>query len=93
MQSERWAKVQEVFEAALALTSEAQVSYVETACGQDQTLRQEVLSLLEADRDNNFSFLDQGAPGLSLNPSSIAQPVAEGTRIGIYEIIKQVGEG
>ena len=46
MNSERWQRIQLLIEEALAQPEEVRSAFVESACGDDVELRDEVLSLL-----------------------------------------------
>ena len=51
----RWARVQEMFHAALERPDGTRASYVAEACGDDAELLEEVMSLLEAhERDGQI---------------------------------------
>ncbi len=88
MDSQRWDKIQELFHRALDLPESEQDKFLRNAAGDDQELLDELLGLLEADRQEN-SLLDSSAGSLlDLKPS-----VVEGKRIGPYRIIRQIGSG
>ncbi|MFQ5639455.1 MAG: tetratricopeptide repeat protein [bacterium] len=89
MESERWNKIQTVFEKALAVPKEQREAFLRKACADDRELYQEVLSLLEADA-NAHSLLD----GLALDAVDFAQEFnLEGQRIGPYKIVREIGRG
>ena len=48
MKSESWPKVKEIFEAALARPAAERAAFLDQACAGDQSLRQEVESLLKS---------------------------------------------
>ncbi|MGD8319504.1 MAG: hypothetical protein PVJ02_03600, partial [Gemmatimonadota bacterium] len=54
----RWARVQELFHAALALPVEERQAYLRRACAGDPDLEDEVLALMEEDRRSG-SLLDR----------------------------------
>jgi len=81
----RWRQVKDVLEAALARPPEALRAFLDTACGDDASLRAEVESLLAA----------QGEAGdfLSLPASLTTAAGLEGTRVGPYRVLGQIGHG
>ena len=96
MSSERWDDVFAIFDAALTRSGAERDALLERACGDNARLRDEVESLLAANRDAQ-GFLSGGpvratsAPGA---PSS-ADPgiLIPGTRIGVFEIESFAGAG
>ena len=69
MTSERWHRVAELVDAALARDERQRASFVRDACAGDETLRQEVLSLL--DRQNGAdAFLERPAFDALVNASA-----------------------
>src|SRR5438874_2401568 len=61
--SENWPRVRVVFEAALAMPLDARRDYVAQACGGNESLREEVVRLLDS-HERAGSFLDH-AEGLA----------------------------
>lgn len=86
MNTERWQRIQELFMAIDTMNSEEQITYLDQAC-QEPELRDEVLSLLAADKKAQ-QFL---------KPLSLAQTehieFQSGTLIGPYRIESLIGEG
>lgn len=78
----RWARVQDVFHAALAHPPEERGACVAAGCGDDRALREEVESLLAA----------HGREGLVGEPSETA-PAVQPDRIGEFRIVECLGEG
>ncbi|MCB1032344.1 MAG: serine/threonine protein kinase, partial [Acidobacteria bacterium] len=90
--SDRWQQAKELFEAALEHPPEERTSFLQQACGDDLALRAEVESLLEAD-DRSLPWIDghvfQASAGLWEDP-----PLqVEGSRIGAYELVRELGRG
>ncbi len=57
---ERWSRIKEIFQEALALDSDARAVFVDNACGGDAELRREVSSMLEAfDGAGSFLAIDE----------------------------------
>ena len=51
METERWQRIESIYDAALDLDPGSRAEFVQQSCGEDEPLRQEVLSLLaESDR-------------------------------------------
>src|SRR5690349_21058434 len=73
----RWSRIEEIFHEALALEPHDRAEYVNSACGQDDVLRQRIESLLA--QDNSLAPLDAGG-------------TARG-RIGPYELVSKLGAG
>jgi eukaryotic-like serine/threonine-protein kinase len=81
-----------IFKAAVKLPADQRAAYLDQACADNQALRREVESLLQAHE----------APGIFLGPLGAGrgitndyQPVPErpGTVIGPYKLLQQIGEG
>ncbi len=59
MNSERWQKVKELFDAALELAPNQRKWFLDKSCGSDDSLRREVENLLASFADD--SFMEQPA--------------------------------
>jgi hypothetical protein len=79
----------EIFHAAVKLPAGERASFLQTACGSDRELRDEVESLLRA-HDAPDSFLRE-----SVERTAAYRPTAErpGTVVGPYKLLEQIGEG
>jgi non-specific serine/threonine protein kinase len=77
-----------LFEAALEIRPDERRSWVESACGSDVALRDDVLSLLEA--HEMTGILDE--PLLRL-PADEDEGLQLDTKIGPYRLIKELGRG
>ncbi len=66
-------------------------AYLDDACGDDVSLREEVEELLRHDQEG-ASFLESPPPGVD---ATIDQPITEkpGTVIGPYKLLQKIGEG
>src|SRR5437016_4555489 len=64
-QDERWQQVEEVYHAALSLTTAEREAFVANASAEDGAVCEEVMSLLEAD-DRSSVFLLEPAVSLGL---------------------------
>ncbi len=93
MDTERWRKCKEIFQAALDLPPGERAPYVHAACGDDEGLGREVLSLLDSAQQSS-SFLSEVAgdyvPG-ALQEILPAAPI--GRHIGPYQIVREIGAG
>src|SRR5262245_48771373 len=81
-----------IFCEAIELRSpEDRAAFVSRACAGDETLRQEVESLVAAHFRAN-SFLDQPITPAAATAAYVA-PDAPGTLVGPYKLLEQIGEG
>lgn len=93
MDPKRWQRVQELFEAALELDASERSAYLSKACGEDGELRDEVLSLLEADRSGH-SLLDGHAAEAVGVPDDLEKALSQvGRQVGPYRIVESLGAG
>jgi hypothetical protein len=91
--SERWRRIEDLCEQALALDPVERSAFLGRSCGDDAGLQREVESLL-ANTSGAEGFLDP--EGLAAMAHAVAgpQPVSlTGRRIGVYEIRQQLGVG
>ncbi len=93
MNSERWAQVKEIFQAALDLPQSERLEYVRAACAGDEELRREVESLLksEATTDDFMGVAVEYAPGAFKDDEPPDANI--GRRIGPYQIVREIGAG
>jgi eukaryotic-like serine/threonine-protein kinase len=81
MDSERWTRVKQIVDQAMARDPSAREGFLAEACGDDAELRAEVESLLRHEDDSLFETRD-----------TPAHPLV-GRRLGSYEILSAVGAG
>jgi serine/threonine-protein kinase len=90
---ERWARIKELFEAAADLPPQERTALLESECGGDASLRQEIKSLLESDAQSG-GFIEQPVSAI---PRDLFPEVEEsslaGRQFGAYQIIREVGRG
>jgi eukaryotic-like serine/threonine-protein kinase len=89
MQVDRWKKIEELFQAAMAQPAEKRLEFLDRACGDDPWLRKEVQSLLDVTPAAG-SFLE-GSP-----VSSMVEPppaLIRGQKLGNFEIVEAIGRG
>lgn len=94
MTPERWQKVRGVYEHAASLAVTDRPSYLDTACASDSELRREVESLLSYQERAGSVFLKR--PAADLRELAIAEaraPSRIGRRIGVYQIVEEIGHG
>lgn len=99
MNSDRWARVKDLFQEALSVEPESRVGLLDRECGEDVALREEVESLLAAHEDSSVSL---EAPTHIPLFGSVVRRVREevsrgealiGRTIGQYRIESLIGEG
>ncbi|HJT70935.1 MAG TPA: protein kinase [Terriglobales bacterium] len=82
---EQWSRIKELFGAALERDPRQRAQFLREACRDDESLRQEIESLLEA---------HDSSSELSQHPWSLrAQESASPHNIGPYHLIEKIGEG
>jgi eukaryotic-like serine/threonine-protein kinase len=84
-----WARIKQLFQAALQRVPDDRAGFLREHCGEDEALRAEVQSLLDAHGDAS-RFADRPAVDIL---GFTASPVAEGTQIGAYRILSRIGAG
>ncbi len=97
MDSSKWRKITELFEAALERPEEDRVSFLETACAGDEEVRGRVEEMLAADARQNL-FIDRPAYNAvgTFVPSLITQADSQsfsGEMIGDYRLVRELGQG
>ena len=89
MRPEEWAKVKELFSAALEVDPGRRGAFLRDACGDDNALRAEVESLLAShDRPASFIETPPSPPAPHLLPDTLL-----GQRLGAYQLVRQIGRG
>ena len=89
MNAERWNQVQTLFKEIVELDHDSRTTRLEKLLDTDPDLYREIESLLAADADRT-SILD----GFALDSIDISSLFfREGTRIGSFQIVKQIGSG
>ena len=88
MSSERWEKIGILFDEALKLGEPERTEFLQSVCGDDIEMLEEVRSLIEADTDIP-SVLKDNADAINIH----SRLEYEGKIIGKYKIIKQIAEG
>jgi serine/threonine protein kinase len=90
---ERWARVKELFEAAVELDPNQRAALLDNECGGDEALRTEIESLLQSD-EQTADFIEQPAFAIprDLFPDNAEEPFV-GRQFGAYEVIREIGRG
>lgn len=90
----RWARAQVLFHAVLEVPPEEREALVESACGSDDRLRDEVMSLLASDRQAG-EFIEQPAVALlgATGTTRFMPRFSAGAVLGRYEILDFLGAG
>jgi len=92
MTPERYNEIQLLFEAALEHNPDTREVFLKEACKEDAALFHEVVSLLDA--DSNGHALLEGSALESIDDEQLTSLLSlEGTQVGPYRLISQVGEG
>src|SRR3989454_1468973 len=90
---EQWQRIKAVFHSAQECPPAERAGFLNQACGHDESIRQEVESLLAAD-ETNEAFL--GAPAYELMAGVLADEKVEfvaGQEVGPYTILSSLGAG
>ncbi len=92
--TQRFHRVDTIFDAAVDLAASEQAAYVARVCGDDEKLHAEVLDLLRAYHHSD-SFLEAPAARIAAPlleaAAALAGPVPE--RIGPFRIVREIGRG
>ncbi len=88
--AERYARVSELFRTATELLPQDRAAFLESGCGNDESLRREVEALLEADAQSD-GFIEQ--PISAIPADLLAEEEFAGRHFGPYEVIRELGRG
>ena len=88
MTSERWNKIQSLFEKAIELNPTERESFLKNECSSDKELFVEVMSLLAADEKQHSIFSGSAADYVTIDDAKL-----DGKTFGNYRAIKQIGSG
>jgi serine/threonine protein kinase/Tfp pilus assembly protein PilF len=89
MSPERWQKITDVFQAALAREAKTRAAFVADACADDSELKQEVEKLLAA-HDEADGFIESLAVK---DAAGLLSGNHDGKIFGHYKILRKIGEG
>lgn len=91
MKTDRWQQVRAVLDEAIALPEDQRSAYLTNKCANDAELRTEVDSLLRSHERAGQVFLNNPVVDLrSFAPNKSSQV---GRRIGVYQIMEEIGHG
>jgi len=90
MTGERWRRIEEVFGEAVDLPATDREAFVTARCGDDTTLRDEILGMIAADGDERIHAVVGEAASELVRDSAAARV---GSRIGAYRIVDVIGHG
>src|SRR5262245_28165939 len=94
MTPQRYQRVSEIYHAALEKDSDHRAAFLQQACAGDDALRQEVESLLAAEKQA-ARFMTSGLvgrPQIAERPLAARQPLV-GRTLGSYEVLTLLGAG
>jgi eukaryotic-like serine/threonine-protein kinase len=91
MNPERWQRVTQLLDEAIAVNDSERSAFLDHACGGDTELRSEVESLLASHQRAGTGFLK--SPAITLQKSTQPAAVRAGRRIGPFQIVEEVGHG
>ena len=92
MNPERWQQIKGIFDAALDKDSSERTAFLDEACGEDLSLRQEIELLLNSHDDD--SFLEK--PAYQAVPELFESETGDaiiGTQLGPYAVTQKIGKG
>lgn len=94
MTPERWQQIRGIYERAATLGLNDRLQFLDGACASDSELRREVESLLAYEHRAGSAFLKTPAADL-LCTTAVAAPTPPriGRRIGVYQILEEIGHG
>src|SRR5438105_3818934 len=94
MKPERWEQVQEILHKVILLPAGERPACLEQTCSGDTELRAEVESLLESHEEAGTVFLKNPAiDWASGTAESGSKPSWAGRRVGVYQIVEEIGQG
>ncbi len=85
---EKWERIGALFQRALELPQDERAAFLREQCGDDESVRAEVASLVEAHAEAE-GFLDRPVPRA---PGDVPR-LASGSRLGVFEILERLGAG
>ncbi|MFN2394027.1 MAG: protein kinase, partial [Pyrinomonadaceae bacterium] len=93
MNSERWQKIKDLFDATLELAPAKREKFLDNVCGDDLSLRREMEELLASSK-NVESFLEKPVVGevaeVIVNQKD---KLVSGQSLSHYKVIEQIGKG
>jgi eukaryotic-like serine/threonine-protein kinase len=95
MKSDRWEKIQELFESALQIDFNERDTFLIDCCGDDTELYKEVSSLLKADEESKSILEGAAIDAVKTNffDNISGEFSSEGKQIGKYKLLKKIASG
>ncbi len=90
MDSDRWQRAKDLFGSALEQEPAQRSAFLAQACRGDESLCQEVESLLAAHQDAATTMGGSGLPE-SVGAQAAPEDLVSGRRIGSYQVIRRTG--
>ena len=92
MDPQRWQRIQEIFCAALEIDGPARDRFLDSACGDDPSLRHELDTFLRSATDDHDDLV---AEAIRAEAASVLRPDAasEPAAVGPYQLIRRIGQG
>src|SRR5690242_8602281 len=87
-----WARIEELFNGALAVPENDREAWLDAHCGGNSVLRAEVASLLASDREARSS-IDSHVKRAVVEFGAASHKEVEGRRFGPYRLIRELGRG
>ncbi|MEQ1729984.1 MAG: serine/threonine-protein kinase, partial [Vicinamibacterales bacterium] len=91
MQTDHWARVKEVFDAALNQPQADRAAWLTRECGNDLEFRQEIETLIES--AESAGILDEPLAAPDIAPAAELPALNGGRRLGPYSIVRELGRG
>jgi len=88
---ERWKRIKQLLDEAIALDPAERRSFLDRVCDGDSDLKKEVESLLSSYEEAGTGFLS--TPAIDLRAALAPVPTRIGRRIGAYNILEEIGHG
>jgi eukaryotic-like serine/threonine-protein kinase len=92
MNAERWQRVKQLLDQAIAFDVDNRSSYLDRECGSDSELRSEVESLLSSHQQAGSGFLREPAINRWGDAAAGVAP-ARDHRMGPYQLVEEIGHG
>ncbi|HKX83968.1 MAG TPA: protein kinase, partial [Pyrinomonadaceae bacterium] len=92
MNPDQWEAINEVFLSAIDLDPDSRKTFLDQACGENATIRQEVESLIAA-HDRAGDFIRNSPSGISLPSNHSPEHLDPGSVLGHYRVEKIIGTG
>jgi tetratricopeptide (TPR) repeat protein/tRNA A-37 threonylcarbamoyl transferase component Bud32 len=93
VEAARWVQIQEVFHSASELPPDARSSYLDEVCAGDTELRNEVEGVLRSYRQTVSDPIKEAVDAGTGSLGEVSGGPKPGTQVGVYRLIRQIGEG